>query len=178
MESNYIISTQRLGLRNWKDSDLKPYASLCKDPEVMQYFPKIATLEDVTAQVHRFKNHFKTHGYTYFAAEILETQEFIGFIGMAWQDWESPYTPNTDIGWRLKKSAWGKGYATEGAKACIENAHKLFGLKKIISVASIKNSNSIKIMKKIGMQEVGIFEHPKLLGHPHLNPCLAYIIVL
>ena len=144
----------------------------------MRYFPKTASLEESKAQIERFNKHFKTYGYTYFAAEILETQEFIGFIGMAWQDWESEYTPNADIGWRLKRSAWGNGYATEGAKACLDNAKKLFGLEKVISVASIGNTNSIHVMKKIGMQEVGTFEHPKLLGYPHLNPCMAYTITL
>lgn len=173
--STYCITTQRLGLRNWIESDLTPYAALCSDPAVMEYFPKLATLEETEAQITRFKNHFEKHGYTYFAAEILESQEFIGFIGMAWQAWTGEYTPNADIGWRLKKSAWGKGYATEGAKACLENSKKLFDLDQIISVASIGNKGSINVMKKIGMEDKGLFEHPNLMEYPHLNPCVVYL---
>ena len=174
MLQNYILSTNRLGLRNWNTDDIVLFHQLCTDPEVMRYFPKLATLKETTALVARFKTHFKKHGYTYFAVDTLQEQEFIGFIGIAWQDWESNYTPNADIGWRLKRSAWGKGYATEGASACLKNAHKLFGLQKIIAVASVDNVNSINVMKKIGMMNKGTFNHPKLIAYPHLNPCVIY----
>jgi len=76
----------------------------------MEHFPKTLTKEENQDLFERLKLQYKKHKHTYFAAEIRATNEFIGFIGLAYQ------TPAVDIGWRLKKSAWSKSYATEGAK--------------------------------------------------------------
>lgn len=86
----------------------------------MKHFPKPLTLIETKNFIYRLQNHFDTHGYNYFATEILSSRELIGFIGLAYQDYGAEFNPSTDIGWRLKKSAWNKGYATEGAKRCLE----------------------------------------------------------
>ena len=95
---------------------------------------------------------------------------------MAYQDFESEFTPNVDIGWRLKKTAWGKGYATEGAKKCLEIAFNELKLNKIIATCPLLNKNSEKIMKKIGMYKVGEFKHSKLTAYPEIQTCLLYEI--
>lgn len=117
---------------------------------------------------------YTDYGYTYYAVDVLGTGEFIGFIGLAYQDFESPYTPATDIGWRLKKSAWGKGYATEGAERCLKYGFESLNLDKIISICPLANQASVRVMEKIGMIREGAFIHPKLKGISRLEQCVCY----
>ncbi len=173
---DYIIETERLGLRNWTQKDIAPFAEMCADTAVMQYFPSTLSHDETANLVKRLQDHYNQKNYTYYAITIKETDTFIGFCGMLMQTYDSPFTPNVDIGWRLKKVAWGKGYATEAAKACIKFAQKELGLKTIISVASQTNVPSINVMQKIGMTKVGSFEHPALNDTPALNPCVVYKI--
>lgn len=177
--SDYIITTERLGLRLWKQSDYTPFTEMCADPEVMKHFPSVLKKDEANSLITRFNLHFEKEGYTYYAVDILETISnppvFIGFTGLMMQTYESPFTPNVDIGWRLMKTAWGKGYATEAAEACLTYALNTLEIKTIISVASNSNTSSINVMKKIGMFYSADFNHPKLVDTPELNPCKVYI---
>jgi len=172
--NNYILKTERLGLRNWKASDIEPFIEMGKDPEVMQYFPSLLSGEESRNLIQKLQNHFILHGYCYFAVDILETSEFIGFTGFMNQTWESKFTPCVDMGWRLKRSAWGKGYATEAAKACLEAALPKFNLKEVYAFTPDKNIPSQKVMQKIGMKYTGDFQHPKLIGDDRFKYCVAY----
>ena len=118
----------------------------------------------------------KNKGYCYYAVEILGTKDLIGFIGIAYQDYEADFTPCIDIGWRLTTSVWGKGYATEGAKACLDHAFQQLAVDKIYAVAPITNIPSIHVMQKIGMQPVKTFHHPRLTNFPPLRQCVLYQI--
>ena len=144
------------------------------DREVMEHFPKPLTENESADFLLRLKTHFKKHGYCYFATEILETGEFIGFIGLAHQEYESDFTPAVDIGWRLKRSSWGKGYATEGAKCCLDWAFNRLLVESLISTCTRTNTRSEKVMKKIGMVKKGNFKHPKLSQYPELEECICY----
>ncbi|WP_435412577.1 GNAT family N-acetyltransferase [Psychroserpens mesophilus] len=176
MKTNYIFKSERLGFRNWNAKDLDEFAKINADEEVMEYFPKPLTRNETLALIDRLKKHYNEKGYTYFATELLETGELIGFIGLVYQDYQSEFTPATDIGWRLKSRAWGKGYATEGAKKCLEYAFKELQLTTIISVFTEKNIKSENIMKKIGMEKIGSFNHPKLKAYPNYEKCICYQI--
>lgn len=174
MKDKYIFKSQRLGFRNWTENDLTELSKLNADLEVMEHFPKTLTEKESAGLIRRFQNHYDKNGYNYFATEILDTGEFIGFIGLAYQEYETEFTPATDIGWRLKRSAWGKGYATEGAKRCLEFAFSELGLEKVVSTCTIGNKNSEKVMKKIGMSKKGEFNHPKLKEYPEYEKCIWY----
>lgn len=176
MKTDYIFTSERLGFRNWKDSDLDEFAKINADLKVMEHFPKPLTKSETAEYIERLKTHFNHYGFNYFATEILDSGEFIGFIGLAYQDYESKFTPAIDIGWRLKQSAWGKGYATEGAKKCLEFAFNNLQLEKIISVFTEKNTKSENVMKKIGMKKIGNFKHPKLIAYPEYEKCVCYEI--
>lgn len=177
MEPNkYLFTSERLGFRAWNDDDLEEFAKLNADPDVMEHFPNILRFEESEDFLKRLHLHFQKYGYQYFAVEILENAELIGFIGMAHQTYDSEFTPNTDLGWRLKKSAWGKGYATEGAKRCIEYAFNELGLEKLIATCTENNIKSEKVMQKIGMKKKGNFLHPKLVEYPSLQKCVCYEI--
>jgi len=147
---------------------------MCQDNQVMRHFPDLVSEKDATAYVRIYQNHFEEFGFTYFAVEELTSGEFIGFVGMKHQTYESPFTPCVDIGWRLKRSAWGKGYATEAAKACLEFAFGTLGMTEVYSICANTNSPSEAVMKKIGMQRVGTFKHPAIEAGSDLNPCVVY----
>ena len=170
----YIFKSKRLGFRNWTKEDLSRFAEINADVEVMEHFPKPLTQQETENFIIRLQNHYDKHGYNYFATEVLKSGELIGFVGLAYQDYETEFNPATDIGWRLKKSAWGKGYATEGAKRCLEFGFKDLNLEKIISTCTIKNVNSERVMKKIGMTKKGEFRHPKLKDFPDFEKCVWY----
>ncbi len=172
----YTIQTERLGLRNWKETDLKAMIALNQDPKVMQFFPSMSDETQTLEYIKRMQAQFAKTNYCYFAAEILDTQEFIGFIGIMYQDYEAEFTPCVDIGWRLKQGAWGKGYATEGAKACLDYAFNDLKLETIYSVAPLVNSPSISVMKKIGMSLSTTFKYPKLGDFRDLETCVLYVI--
>ena len=98
-------------------------------------------------------------------------------IELVFQEFTSDFTPAIDTGWRLKRNAWGRGYAIEGAKRCLEFAFNELAINKIISVCTIQNSKSENIMIKIGMKKIGEFNHPKLINHPEYEKHLCYEIL-
>ena len=174
MEKDYIFKSERLGFRNWVENDLTELAKLNADLEVMEHFPKSLTEKESFEQIERFQKHYKKNGYTYFATEILENKELIGFVGLAFQEYKTEFTPAVDIGWRLKKKSWGNGYATEGAKKCLEFAFNELNLEKIIATCTERNSKSENVMQKIGMEKIGEFKHPKLKEYPGYEKCICY----
>lgn len=176
LKKEFIFRSERLGFRNWLQKDLNAFAKLNADATVMEHFPKALTKEETAESIKRFQDHYDKFGYTYYATEVLETGEFIGFIGLSFQDYESNFNPAVDIGWRIKKSAWGNGYATEGAKRCLEFAFNDLKLESVVSVCTIGNSKSERIMKKIGMVKKGTFDHPKLKAYPEYEKCMWYEI--
>ena len=170
----YLFTSQRLGFRRWGKDDLEEFAIMNADPEVMKHFPKPLSREESAEFLKRLIEHYKNHGYCYFAAEILETGEFIGFTGMAYQTYESDFTPATDIGWRLVRTAWGKGFAVESAKRCLKYAFEDLQVERIISTCTKLNHKSERVMQKIGMTKMGEFDHPRLEDYPELQRCVWY----
>lgn len=176
MERNYIFKSERLGFRSWHKNDLDTFAKLTADEAVMEYFPKTLTKVETAAFIERLQNHYEENGYCYFVVEILETGEFIGFTGLAYQRYETEFAPGVDIGWRLKKAAWGNGYATEGAKKCLDYGFNELGINRVFATCTINNTKSENVMRKIGMQKMGEFKHPNLKAFPKLERCFWYEI--
>lgn len=176
MEKSYLFTSERLGFRNWDKADIPEMAAINADEVVMAHFPSTLTFAETEALVKRLQKHFLEKGYTYYAVDVLENKSFIGFIGMAYQEFEASFTPCVDIGWRLAPSAWNKGYATEGAKKCLQYAFETLGLEEVKSHCPVENTKSRKVMEKIGMKPLGTFKHPKLKGNDHLEECYLYSI--
>lgn len=176
MKKDYIFKSERLGFRNWSEKDLTQFSKINSDLEVMEHFPKPLSETETLEFIDRLQIHFKKNGYNYYATEVLKTGELIGFIGLAYQDYKTEFTPATDIGWRLKKSSWGNGYATEGATKCLDFGFNELNLEKIISTCTEKNTKSENVMKKIGMKKMGEFNHPKLKKYPAYEKCICYDI--
>ncbi len=174
--SNYIFTSKRLGFRNWKDSDIKFMHQINSDKDVMEFFPAIPTKEETSNFISRMQAQFSEKGFCYFAVDILETNEFIGFIGVSEQTYKTDFSPFVDIGWRLKKNSWNNGYATEGAKACLDYGFQKLNLKTIYSVAPKLNLKSQQVMQKIGMEKHSTFVHPKISNDSELKNCIVYKI--
>jgi len=158
--SNYIISTERLGLREWLDADTVPCVKMNQDKDVMEFFPAPMTEEETRLMIKRIHHRFEKSGYGFYAVEKKSTNEFIGFTGFGIPSFESFFTPCVEIGWRLKKEEWGRGYAAEAASACIKYGFENLDLNKIVSFTSVLNLKSEKVMQKIGMNKIGEFDHP------------------
>ncbi len=172
--SDYIIKTNRLGLRNWQVSDIKPTTKMNTDKAVREFFPSTMSQLETEAFIKTMQQHFATHGYCYFAVDELTTHEFIGFIGLSNQTFKSDFTPCVDIGWRLLSKFWGNGYATEGALACVNFAFRTLKLKEVYAIAPELNLKSQRVMQKIGMTEYIHFVHPKIDKNNPLKNCVAY----
>lgn len=174
--NNYIFESSRLGFRRWKESDKELFSRMNSDEKVMRYFPKTLSREESDKFFHRIVEHFKEKGYGLWAVEIKETKEFIGFIGFLYTTFEAEFTPCVEIGWRLDNKYWNKGYATEGAKSCLDYGFRNLNFSSIYSFTAEINKPSENVMKKIGMKKVGEFRHPKVEeGSPLKNHVLYSI---
>src|SRR5690606_29831698 len=160
--SMIVLETSRLILRDWQHSDLEPFCHLNADEEVMNFFPKALTTEQTMTLHQVIVTEFKEYGFGLYAVEVKETNEFIGFIGFHRATFDADFTPCVEIGWRLKKEAWGKGYATEGAKACLQYGFSNLGFNEVYSFTADINTPSKNVMKKIGLNFIKTFDHPKI----------------
>ena len=167
------IETSRLRLRDWQEADLEPFSQMNADEEVMKFFPKTLSKQESDAFAKAIIAEIKEFGYGLFAVEVKETNEFIGFIGFHRATFESDFTPCIEIGWRLKKEAWGRGYATEGAKACLQYGFEELGFDEIFSFTADINEPSKHVMRKIGLQFVEEFNHPRV---DEESPLLKHIL--
>lgn len=173
-KKKYIFTSDRLGFRNWTSTDIDKMHEINSDEKVMEFFPRIPTKEQTTEFVERMKNQFEINGFYYFAVDKLEENEFIGFIGLSEQTYKAEFTPCIDIGWRIKSNEWNKGFATEGAKKCLEYAFNELKLKNVYSIAPKINTKSEHIMTKIGLKKQYEFEHSLLSNNDRLKTCVLY----
>ncbi|MFK7924595.1 MAG: GNAT family N-acetyltransferase [Bacteroidia bacterium] len=170
----FQLTTERLGLRAYKAEDLDAFAAMNADPLVMEYFPSTLDREESKALMDRMNQRLVDFGFTFWAAELLATQELIGFIGIVRSAMETDFTPCVEIGWRLASQFWGKGLATEGAKECLRFAFEDEGLPEIYSFTPNTNQPSYKLMQRLGMKPAGTFNHPYFAAEHRLNPHLLY----
>lgn len=176
MQNTYLFTSERLGFRLWEEKDTAEMILINQNPLVMEFFPDLMSEEQTKTFIRKMTDMYHQHGYCYFAVDILENQSFIGFIGLAWQTYDAFFTPCVDIGWRIDTQAWNKGYATEGARRCLEFARNILGITKIYGVAPKVNTKSERIMIKIGMLKAGEFDHPFLTHDKRLERCVVYEI--
>ncbi|HUI29421.1 MAG TPA: GNAT family N-acetyltransferase [Candidatus Acidoferrales bacterium] len=161
-----IIETERLCIRRWTDADRIEFRKMNSDPQVMEYFPNSLKSEESDQFLERIVKNMDENGYGLWAVETKKDRGFIGFTGFNLTTFRSDFTPCVEIGWRLRKEAWGKGYATEGARACLRYGFDEFQFTEVYSFTSLLNWRSIKVMERIGMERVREFDHPNIKeGH-------------
>ncbi|MGI5348167.1 GNAT family N-acetyltransferase [Streptomyces sp. CA-250714] len=144
------LRTERLLLRDWRESDLAPWAEMNADPEVREHFPGLLSREESDASVARFQADLKRRGWGWWAAEVRATGEFIGFAGLDPVEEELP-VEGVEAGWRLARTAWGHGYATEAGRAVLEFGFDSLGLQEIVAITTATNLRSQAVMRRLGM---------------------------
>ncbi len=173
---NAAIQTERLLLRRWRPEDLAPFAAMNADPRVMEFFPAALDAGQSAAMVEGVERGFRERGFGLWAAELKATSEFIGFIGLSVPGDPLPFAPCVEIGWRLAHAHWGRGYATEGARAALAYGFGPLGLDEIVSFTAQANARSRGVMTKIGMTRdpKDDFLHPRLPESHPLAPHVLY----
>lgn len=158
------LRTERLVLRRWRDEDLEPFGALNADPRVMEHFPAPLSRAESDAMVERIEAHFEAHGWGLWAAEVVESGAFIGFIGLWAPGFDAHFTPAVEVGWRLAHEHWGHGYAPEGARASVTDGFERLGVDEIVSMTSVVNDRSRRVMEKLGMTHdpADDFDHPRM----------------
>ena len=165
----FEIRGERVLLRDWRDSDLTPFAELNADPQVRRYFPNVLSQDQSNASAAFLREHAMREGFTFWAVEVPGVADFIGFVGLLRIQFEAPFTPGVEIGWRLARAYWGNGYATEAAKLALDYGFTTLRLDKIVAITTPENHPSQAVMLNIGMtrDHAGDFDHPNLpAGHP------------
>jgi RimJ/RimL family protein N-acetyltransferase len=144
------LRTDRLTLRSWRESDVQPWAEMNADPRVREHLGDLLTREQSAASAARFQAQLDERGFGFWAVEVRSTGEFIGFTGLDQVDEDMPFA-GVEIGWRLARSAWGRGYATEAALASLAFGFESLALPEILAVTTVTNLRSQAVMRRIGM---------------------------
>ncbi|MFD5142293.1 GNAT family N-acetyltransferase [Streptomyces sp. NPDC058401] len=146
----FELRTDRLVLRGWRDSDLGPWAAMNADPKVRRYFPSVLSREQSEASAARFQADLDRRGWGWWAVEAAATGEFIGLTGLAPVAEDVPVA-GVEAGWRLTRSAWGHGYATEAARAAAAFAFTSLELPQLLALTTATNLPSQAVMRRLGM---------------------------
>ena len=166
-----MIETDRLLLRPWRDSDRDPFWAMARDPEVMQYLPAISR-EESDGTIDRMNMFADRHRICFWAMERRADRRFLGFCGML-----PPHPPfrENEIGWRLARDCWGKGYAREAASACLDWAWRETDMQTLVALTVPANTRSRALMVRLGMtRDPGEdFDHPAL---PEGDPLRRHVL--
>jgi len=172
------LRTPRLLLRGWRDQDLGPFAALNADPAVMEHFPATLGRAESDALAARIAAQFDARGFGLWAVEAPGVAPFLGFVGLAVPRFTAPFTPCVEIGWRLAREFWGRGFALEAAQAALDFAWGPADLTAVVSFTAPANRRSIALMERLGMRRdpAEDFDHPLLAEGHRLRRHVLYRI--
>ncbi|UPK74173.1 GNAT family N-acetyltransferase [Nocardioidaceae bacterium SCSIO 66511] len=158
------LRTDRLLLRQWRDTDRAPFAEMNASPVVMEHFPARMTRAESDVLVDRIAGRIGSEGWGLWALEVSDTGQFIGFTGLSVPSFDAHFTPAVEVGWRLDPSAWGNGYASEAATRALAYGFGDLGLGEIVSFTTQTNVRSQAVMRRIGMTHdpADDFHHPNI----------------
>lgn len=173
-----MIETERLILRGWRDSDVAPFHAMGNDPDVMRYLGPPMTLADAQSAADRQNDFIASHGYCFWAIERKADAQFLGFCGIKPGPEGTPIAGEVEIGWRLRRDAWGKGYAREAAEAAIAWVWANTGATDIAAMTVLANANSWGLMERLGMtrDHAADFDHPAVPDDSPLKRHIVYRI--
>lgn len=145
------IETDRLVLRAFTAADRGPFAAMNADPEVMAHMSRSLDRSASDVFLARIQEHWAVDGFGLWAIERRDDGAFLGFAGLSAPSFEAPFTPAVEVGWRLARSAWGHGYATEAGAAALDHGFEVLGLAEIVSFTAAGNHRSRRVMERLGM---------------------------
>jgi len=166
----------RVILRPWRQSDRDVFAAMNDDPRVMEFMVKRLARAESDAMADRIETCFAERGFGLWAVEIPGLADFAGFAGLWPVRPEIPCAPAVEVGFRLAPIAWGKGYATEGARLALAHGFEEAELREIVSFTAAINVRSQRVMQKLGLVFSGTFEHPAVPEGNPLRPHVLYRI--
>ncbi|MGH7024061.1 MAG: GNAT family N-acetyltransferase [Caulobacteraceae bacterium] len=172
-----MIETQRLILRPWREGDLAPYAAMMADPDVANWLGGTMTLAEAEASLARRAATFEHLGFAMWVVERKADGVFLGSVGLDPAGDDIPFAPVVEVGWRLVRNAWGLGYATEAARAAIDDGFMRCGLAEIVAITARTNPRSQAVMERLGMARRPDldFDHPNLAPDDPLRPHVVYV---
>ncbi|WP_312359180.1 GNAT family N-acetyltransferase [Agrobacterium sp.] len=179
-----IRETPKLILREWKESDRDLFREINADEKVMEFFPFRRSHAEADAVLETINGMIRGSGYGFYAMELRETGEVMGFCGISpVMNLDPPFPIGTmEIGWRLATRYWGHGYVTEAAQSLLVMAFDEKETPEIVSFAVHDNHRSTRVMERIGLKRDPSrdFDHPRVPDdtHPHLRPHVAYALTL
>ena len=150
-------TTERLVLRPFRESDLKPWAALNADPEVTRFIGGPLSREECDAVAEAVNAVYEREGVGFLAIERRADGAFLGAAGLTREQW---YPEDLQIGWRLARQYWGHGYATEASAAWLDHAFTTLALPRVLAVTDTPNVRSIAVMQRLGMA----FDHTAVLA--------------
>lgn len=165
-ETGLSLRGPRVLLRPWQlDRDLDDFAALNADPRVMEFLPQPLSRDESAAMIGRMQARIDAQGWGLWALDV--DSRCVGFVGLSVPTFDARFTPCVEIGWRLAAPAWGKGYATEGARLAVRHGFERIGLAEIVSFTVPQNRRSRAVMERLGMTRDpdDDFDHPRLQGH-------------
>lgn len=164
MQEKPIIKTDRLILRQWQQEDFEPFAHINADIHVMRFFPSSLNRKQSDELAKKLQALIEEKGWGFWAVSLIQTNEFIGFIGLNEVSFKAHFTPAVEIGWRLSFEHWGKGYASEGARASLKYGFETLKLDEIVSFTAVQNMRSRHVMERLHMHHdvKEDFDHPNL----------------
>ena len=171
------LHTERLLLRRWQDSDREPFAELNADPETMRYFRSTLDRAASDAFIDVIEERIETQGFGLWALEVTKTGQFIGFTGLNPMPDDVPGAGGMEVGWRLARSSWHRGYATEAARAALDVAFGSIALPEIYSMTAVLNEPSQAVMRRLGLTEYARWDNPRLEEGNPLRPSVTYRLV-
>ena len=162
------LRTSRLLLRPWRDADVAAYAGLSADPAVMEFLQPVSEPAAAEAWAARARAHWRQHGFGQWVVEIPGEPSFVGVIGLSTVSYEAHFTPAVEVAWRLARAQWGRGYATEAARAAIDYGFETLGLAEIVAITVPANLRSRRVMERLGMTGTpeDDFDHPNVPEGP------------
>lgn len=169
MSNGPVLRTDRLVLRPWRDGDLAPLAALNADPAVMEHFPATLSLAESEFMLTRMHEQFATLGFGFWAVTAAPDGPLLGLVGLGAPRFEAHFTPCVEIAWRLARPHWGRGLASEAARAALAFGFEQAGLGEIVAMTLPANRRSRAVMERLGMKRdpADDFDHPRLPeGHP------------
>lgn len=174
------LETERLVIRNWEERDRDLFYEINSDDEVMRFFPFRRTREMADAFFDKLRNTIEEEKIGFAALELKDTDETIGFAGLHADDVVPTLPPRTvEIGWRLARRFWGRGYASEAARELLRFGFEEMGLGRIVSYAVRDNDRSTAVMRRVGMRRAAEhdFDHPRVPDtHPELKRHVVYAL--